>query len=209
MRHRRRGRKLGRNPKHQRALLRNLASALFLTERDAEFDENAPKVKGRIVTTIAKAKEVRPLVEKCITIARRSQSSRDTAESYAPTAERGTEQWKAWRTSEKWHAWNEAIAPEVTARRRCLKLLGDKQAVGILFDEVATRFTDRPGGYTRIVRLAQPRLGDAGTRAILEFVGVHDRMVQRSEKPAFDSAELEEPLETEVAEGVGSAQDAD
>ena len=58
MRHRKRGRKLGRSPKHQRALLRSLASALFLTERDAELDDNAPKVKGRIITTVAKAKEV-------------------------------------------------------------------------------------------------------------------------------------------------------
>ena len=64
MRHRRRGRKLGRNPNHQRALLRNLASALILTERDAELDVNPPKVKGRIVTTLSKAKEVRPLLER-------------------------------------------------------------------------------------------------------------------------------------------------
>jgi large subunit ribosomal protein L17 len=212
MRHRRRGRKLGRNPKHQRALLRNLASALFITERDAEFDENAPKVKGRIVTTIAKAKEVRPLVEKCITIACRSQSAQDEAASHESTAERGTEQWKAWRNSEKWHAWNKAIAPAVTARRRCLKLLGDKQAVGVLFDEVASRFVDRPGGYTRIIRLAQPRLGDAGTRAILEFVGVHDRVVQRSEKPAFDDTDSEEDsdvtTEEEAQESVDSSQEA-
>ena len=64
MRHRRRGRVLGRSPSHQRALLRNLASALFLTERDAEGEPNAPKIKGRITTTLAKAKEVRPLVER-------------------------------------------------------------------------------------------------------------------------------------------------
>ena len=49
MRHRRRGRKLGRNPNHQRALMRNLASALILTERDAEGEDNPPKVKGRII----------------------------------------------------------------------------------------------------------------------------------------------------------------
>ena len=186
MRHRNRGRKLGRNPSHQRALLRNLASALFLTERDAEFDDNAPGVKGRIITTVAKAKEVRPLVEKCITIARKSQQAEDNASEHESSADRGTEQWKAWRESDKWNAWNQAIAPAITARRRCLKLLGDKQAVGVLFDEVAPRFVERPGGYTRIVRLAQPRLGDAGERAILEFVGVRDRIVQRSEKPAFE-----------------------
>ncbi len=57
-----------------------------------------------------------------------------------------------------------------------------------LFDQVAERFANRPGGYTRIVRLAKPRLGNAGTQAILEFVGVRDRVVQRSQKPAFDDA---------------------
>ena len=72
MRHRKTGRRLGRSSSHRKAMLRNLASSLFLTERDAELDANAPKVKGRIVTTLQKAKEVRPLVERCITIARRS-----------------------------------------------------------------------------------------------------------------------------------------
>ncbi len=188
MRHRRKGRVLGRSPSHQRALLRNLASSLLLTERDAEFDDNAPKVKGRIVTTVSKAKEVRPLVEKCITIARRSQAATEAAALLESSEERGSQGWKAWRSSDKWQAWNQAIAPVVTARRRCVTLLGDKEAVQILFDEVAPRFADRPGGYTRIVRLAKPRLGDAGQQAILEFVGVRDRVVQKSEKPAFDDA---------------------
>jgi large subunit ribosomal protein L17 len=186
MRHRRRGRKLGRNPKHQRALLRSLASALFLTERDAEYEENKPKVKGRIVTTIAKAKEVRPLVEKCITVACRGLAAEETAQEFAIDAERGTESWKSWRQSDRWSKWNLAVAPAVAARRRCLRLLGDKQAVRVLFNEVAPRFTDRPGGYTRILRLAKPRLGDAGTRAILEFVGVRDRVVQRAVRPTFE-----------------------
>ena len=57
----------------------------------------------------------------------------------------------------------------------------------MLFDEVAPRFVDRPGGYTRILRLAKPRLGDAGTRAILEFVGVRDRVVERSVRPTFEA----------------------
>jgi len=186
MRHRRRGRKLGRSPSHQRALLRSLASALFLTERDAEFDENKPKIKGRIVTTIAKAKEVRPLVEKCITVARRGLAAEEAAAEFGTDADRGTEAWKSWRQSDAWRQWNTAVAPAVAARRRCLRLLGDKQAVRVLFDEVAPRFSDRPGGYTRILRLAKPRLGDAGTRAILEFVGVRDRVVQRSVRPTFE-----------------------
>jgi large subunit ribosomal protein L17 len=188
MRHRRAGRKFGRNPSHQRALLRFLASALFLTERDAEFDPNAPKVKGRITTTVPKAKEVRPLVEKCITIAKKSLAAEEAAAKHGTDAERNSEQWKAWRQSPKWNAWAAAIAPSVTARRRCLQLLGDKQAVSVLFSEVAGRFADRDGGYTRIVRLPNVRLGDAGEQAILEFVGVRDRVVQKSQKPSFDDA---------------------
>ena len=195
MRHRRRGRKLGRSPSHQRALLRNLASSLFLTERDAELDDNEPKVKGRIVTTISKAKEVRPLVEKCITIARRSLTAQRDAEEFATTAERNSDEWRQWREGDQWQQWNQAIAPAVAARRRAIQLLGDKQAVSILFDDIAPRFEDRDGGYTRILRLAQPRLGDAGTRAILEFVGQNDRVTERSQKPAFD--EHEEEIEAE------------
>jgi large subunit ribosomal protein L17 len=207
MRHRNTGRKLGRNPKHQRALLRNLASALILTERDAEFDENKPKVKGRIVTTIAKAKEVRPLVEKCVTIARRSLSAQEAASEFGTTAERGSQEWKSWRQSERWTSWANAVAPVVAARRRCVQLLGDKQAVRILFDEVAPRFAERPGGYTRIVRLSQPRLGDGGTQAILEFVGVRDRVVQRSQKPAFEDNEPAS-TSTETAEAPAAGETA-
>jgi large subunit ribosomal protein L17 len=211
MRHRRKGRVLGRSPSHQRALLRSLANALLLTERDAEFDDNKPKVKGRIVTTISKAKEVRPLVEKCVTIARRSLSAETAAREHGTTAERGSQEWKTWRTSDNWRAWNEAISPALAARRRCLQLLHDKEAVGILFDEVAPRFEDRPGGYTRIIRLAKPRLGDGGTQAILEFVGVRDRVVERSEKPAFDDTDDtdETPTDETTAERETSEATAD
>jgi large subunit ribosomal protein L17 len=186
MRHRRTGRKLGRNPNHQRALLRSLASALFLTERDAEFDDNKPKIKGRIITTITKAKEVRPFVEKCITIACRAMAAEDAAREHSTDADRNSDEWNRWRKSAKWRDWNAAIAPAVNARRRCLAMIGDKQAVRVLFDEIAPRFVDRPGGYTRILRLANPRLGDAGTRAILELVGVRDRVVERSVRPTFE-----------------------
>ena len=193
MRHRRKSRVLGRSPSHRKALLKNLASAIFLTERDAELDENAPKVPGRIVTTLEKAKEVRPLVEKCITIAKKSLDSAAEAEKFATSAERGSEEYKQWRESDDWQKWAAARAPVVNAQRRVIQLIGDKQATRVLFDRVAERFVDRPGGYTRIVRLATPRLGDAGTRAILEFVGKNDRVSKSSVKPAFAG---EEPAET-------------
>jgi large subunit ribosomal protein L17 len=199
MRHRRRGRKLGRNPNHQRALLRNLASALFLTERDAEGEEGAPKVKGRIITTLPKAKEVRPLVERCITIARHALPAMQEAEKYGTTADRNSEAWKTWRKGSQWRQWSAAIAPVVNARRRCLVLLGDKRAVRVLFEVVAPRFAERDGGYTRIMRLAKPRLGDSGTRAILEFVGQNDRVVKRAQKPQFES----QPQETAGATAGG------
>lgn len=187
MRHRRKGRTLGRNPAHQRALLRNLASALFLTERDAEDEDNAPKVKGRIITTLPKAKEVRPVVERCITIAKRVLPAVEEAAKFGTTADRNTQAWKDWRKSENYTKWNQAMAPVVNARRRALRLLGDKKAVRILFADVASRFADRQGGYTRILKLAKPRLGDAGDRAILEFVGVHDRVRAKSTKPTFEA----------------------
>lgn len=189
MRHRNKGRKLGRAPSHQRALLRNLASALFLSERDAEHDDNAPKVKGRIITTLEKAKEVRPLVEKCITIARRSLAAENAAREFVTDAEHGSAAWRAWRQGEGWKKWNQAIAPAVAARRRVLSLLGDKKALRILFDDIAPRFADRPGGYTRILKLARPRLGDAGRRAILELVGVRDRQRRTALRPEFEAAD--------------------
>src|SRR3990172_9457272 len=143
MRHRRKGRTLGRSPSHQRALLKNLASSLFLTEREAEDDDNKPKVKGRIITTLEKAKEVRPLVERCITIARKALPAQQEADKVGSTAARNSQAWKDWRKSAKYAQWQTAIAPGVVSRRRALRLLGDKQAVRVLFAEVAPRFVDR------------------------------------------------------------------
>ena len=192
MRHRRHGRVLGRSPSHRQALYRNLASAIFLTEREVtEFDPNAPKVKGRIITTLAKAKEIRPLVEKCITLAKKGVAAQNNAAQFGTDAERNSAAWKAWRESDQYPKWVQAMSPAVHARRRALQALGDKQAVSILFSEIAVRFADRPGGYTRVLKLATPRLGDAGPRAILEFVGKNDRVVKRSEKPDFGGAKAE------------------
>jgi large subunit ribosomal protein L17 len=205
MRHRRKGRKLGRSPSHQRALLRGLAINLFLTERDDEdgLHENKPAVQGRIVTTLAKAKEARPLVERCITIAKSALAARERADELASPAERHTDAWRAWRSSADWREWNAAVAPVVAARRRLLTLLGHnnkksksqfiktgaREAVTILLDKIAPRYADRPGGYTRVLRLAKPRLGDAGPRAILELVGKHDRKAPEAPAPAVEGTE--------------------
>jgi large subunit ribosomal protein L17 len=186
MRHLSKGRKLGRNPNHQRALLKNLVISILMTERDAEGDDNAPKTPGRIITTLPKAKEVRPLLEKCITIAKKAQKHIQAAEEFSTSAARQSTEWRQWRESEAWQNWNKAMAPAIAARRRALQLIGSKEAVSILFDVVAPRFEDRDGGYTRILKLYKPRLGDAGKRAILEFVGKNDRVKKRSQKPQVE-----------------------
>ena len=184
MRHRRRGRKLGRNPNHQRALLRSLASALFLTERDAEGDDNnRPRSRAGSSPPWRRPRKCGRWWSGASRIARRALPHQEAADELEPNADRNSEQWRAWRQSERWQEWSQAIAPVVAARRRALRLLGDKQAVQILFDDIAPRFADRDGGYTRVLRLAKPRLGDAGTRAILELVGKNDR-VRREGGPA-------------------------
>jgi large subunit ribosomal protein L17 len=165
-----------------------MCTALFLTERESDdLDPNPPKVKGRIITTLEKAKEIRPMVEKCITIAKKCRIAEKAAEQFGTDADRNSEAWKKWRKSEQHAQWVAARSPAVTARRRLYQMLQSKQAVKILCSELADRFEDRTGGYTRIMRLAKPRLGDAGTRAILEFVGRNDRIVKKSQKPDFGS----------------------
>jgi large subunit ribosomal protein L17 len=199
MRHRRSGRILGRSPSHRRAMLKNLASSLLLTEKDAEFDDNPPATKGRVVTTMAKAKEVRPIIDRCITMARNTLEDQRKADTLDSAAERNSEEWRQWRSSQQWTDWNQAIAPVLTARRRAIQILGNKEAVSILFDTVAPRFEERPGGYTRIMRLAKPRLGDGGIRVILEFVGERDRIKVSAPEPIQverEDPELDETLES-------------
>ncbi|MGL4593536.1 MAG: bL17 family ribosomal protein [Thermoguttaceae bacterium] len=187
MRHLKKGRKLGRNPKHQRALLRSLIIAILSTERSIdETDINPPKVAGRIITTLPKAKEVRPLLEKCITIAKNAQKHLAAASKLESSAERGTTEWKKWRESDKWQDWNKAMAPALAARRRVLQMVGNKEAVRILFDIVAPKFENRNGGYTRILKLAKPRLGDAGKQAILEFVDSNVASKRTTGRPSIE-----------------------
>lgn len=225
MRHRMRGRKLGRNASHRRAMFRNMASSLIRSVVIDEDDPAAPKVPGRIVTTVPKAKELRPYVEKLVTMARKSLPHEERAAAFATTAERNTPEWKSWRESETWSQWNQAIAPAITYRRRAFALLRDKEAVSVLFSELAERFQDRPGGYTRIVRLADVRLGDAGEQALIEFVGERDRVRGTRSAPSVvvddeatdeettdenaDSSVDDSPAEAEASGEVESAEKAE
>jgi large subunit ribosomal protein L17 len=120
MRHNVRGRKLGRTTAHRTALFRNQLASLVDNES--------------IVTTLPKAKELRPIAERIVT-----QGRTDT----------------------------------VHARRRVRRWIADRDLVKKLFDDIAPRYKDRPGGYLRITKLG-PRLGDGAEMAKLEFVGIED-----------------------------------
>jgi large subunit ribosomal protein L17 len=135
VRHRRSGRKLGRDPSHRKALYSNLAGSLI--------------EHGRIKTTEAKAKSVKPVVEQMITLGRRG---------------------------------------DVHARRQALAYLRSQDVVYKLFSDVAPRFADRPGGYTRIVKLG-PRQGDSAEMVYLELV---DFIPERTPSPAARRRQPEE-----------------
>jgi large subunit ribosomal protein L17 len=131
VRHRKAGRKLGRDSAHRKALYANLAGALI--------------EHGRIRTTEAKAKEVRSIVEEMITLGKRG---------------------------------------DVAAHRQAVAFLRSKSLAHTLFSDVAPRFADRPGGYTRIVKIG-PRQGDAAPMAYLELV---DYVPERAAAPAAPAA---------------------
>ena len=144
MRHHRKGKKLGRDSAHRKALYSNLAGAVI--------------EHGRIKTTVAKAKAVRPITEEMITLGRRG---------------------------------------DLAARRQALAYLRSNDVVTMLFSDVAPRFVDRPGGYTRIVKLG-PRFGDAAEMAYLELVD----FVPPAPKPKRIRQPESEELEEEPAAAV-------
>lgn len=148
MRHLLRGRKLNRSSSHRIALKRNLATRLFAHDR--------------IKTTLAKAKELRPYAEKLITIAKKGAAQLALAASAT-----GDEQIVA-RTK------------ALYARRRLIQELGGKKTVVIkddyinvidkLLNDIGARYQERSGGYTRILKLTERRLGDAGRTALIELL---------------------------------------
>jgi large subunit ribosomal protein L17 len=116
MRHRKKGRKLSRTASHRRATMRNMATNLFK--------------HGRIETTTAKAKELRPYAERLITLAKRG---------------------------------------DLHARRLAARRIQDSEVLRHLFADIGPKYTERPGGYTRILKLGH-RQGDAADMALIELV---------------------------------------
>ena len=116
MRHRKGGRKLGRNSAHRKAMFRNMVTSLLDSER--------------LKTTDAKAKELRRLADRMITLGKRG---------------------------------------DLHARRQALSVIRSKDVTAKLFDDLAERFRERPGGYTRVMKLG-PRVGDAASLSIIELV---------------------------------------
>lgn len=204
MRHRVAGRTLNRNASHRKAMFRNMAASLIKTLRNVEGAENNPEVPGRITTTIPKAKELRPFIEKLITLAKKGVATEKNGAPFATKAAKNTAEWKAWRESETWSKWAQAMSPSIEARRRAFAKLRDKDAVEILFEDLAPRFADRQGGYTRIVKLAKFRIGDATRHCFIEFVGENDR-VKRVRHKKSESLQVAAPETTAAAPAETSA----
>ncbi len=148
MRHLKAGRTLSRTATHRLALMRNLTSALIRSK------------DGRIITTVEKAKEARPFVEKLITLARKGtlQARRLAKMRLGPCA----------------HASAMAGEDDETEKRTILAKL---------FDDIGPRFHSRPGGYTRIILRHERRLGDGGKTAFLELLKEGETKV-RARTPA-------------------------
>lgn len=178
MRHRKAGRHLNRTPAHRLALLRNLARALFRYER--------------IRTTVPKAKELRPFAEKIITLAKRAYLILAAAEDKSE-AEQKQARLQALHYRRRAAAilgpaaetllWNDAedkplkdpLNPKGNSLDNILKKL---------FREIGPRYAQRPGGYTRIIKLHDRRLGDAGPVAIIELLKKDEQKVRQRQKPA-------------------------
>lgn len=151
MRHLKAHRKLGRTSEHRHSMLRNLATSL-INSRDE-----------RIVTTLPKAKELRPFVERAITLSRRARSFSDEGSAAQALHLRR-------QAAGFFHAGNMTVS-ETTGKRGQLR---PERTAGVaalkrLFNDLGERYKDRPGGYTRILKLGH-RDGDRAELAIIELV---------------------------------------
>ena len=151
MRHLKAHRKLGRTSEHRHSMLRNLATSLINSRED------------RIVTTLPKAKELRPFIERAITLSRRARTLTDEGSDVRALHLRR-------QAAGFFHAGNVGLTASVGRRGQ----LRPERTAGVaalkrLFGELGERYQDRPGGYTRILKLG-PRGGDRAELAIIELV---------------------------------------
>jgi large subunit ribosomal protein L17 len=152
MRHRKHNHQLGVKSAHRTSLVANLSCSLI--------------EHGRIKTTLAKARALRPSIEKVVTLAKKAHVSSDPAK-------------------------------KVHYRRLAIARLRNKTAVSKLFDDLVVQFLERNGGYTRIYKLALPRLGDAADMALIEFVEEAPKKKAKKKKSAAKK-KIEDPkVETE------------
>ena len=150
MRHRKHNHQLGVKTAHRTSMLANLCCSLI---------EN-----GRIKTTLARARALRPTIEKIITLAKKAHLTHDTGK-------------------------------KIHYRRLAISRLRSKTATKKLFDELVEQFATREGGYTRIYKLALPRLGDASEMALIEFV--EETASKKSKKKAKKSSQKSAPAKDE------------
>lgn len=172
MNHRRKGRKLNRNATHRLALFRNMSRALITYET--------------IKTTVPKAKELRMFVEKLVTMAKKAAILAEKIAASTDDAEK-----------------KKLSAQALHLRRQAMAWLGPTHGTGIydkkgepvedkttntvlkkLFNVLGPRFKGRPGGYTRVLKLHEVRLGDAGAQAIIEFLKEGEQKVKQKGAPA-------------------------
>ena len=163
MRHRKHNHQLGVKTAHRSSLIANLSCSLI---------EN-----GRIKTTLAKARALRPSIEKAITLAKKAHATDDS--------------------SKKLHY-----------RRLAIARLRSKTAVAKLFDELVEQFANRSGGYTRIYKLAIPRLGDAAEMAMIEFVEEVAKKKTKKKKTSKKSKSKEAVVEV-ASEEVPAPKEAE
>jgi len=170
MRHRKAGFKLGRTTAHRQAMLRNMAASLF--------------EHGQITTTVPKAKALQPFVEKIISRARTNDLASRRIVASTLGGDRNAFAW-TYIAKNASDAEREAIeeqrdftegffdipSSDQVERNRYGELRKAPKLVKHIFENVAPRFEDRPGGYTRIVRLGRHRLGDAAELCVIQFVG--------------------------------------
>jgi len=164
MRHRKHNHQLGVKTAHRTSMLANLCCSLI---------EN-----GRIKTTLARARALRPTIEKIITLAKKAHLAQDPAQ-------------------------------KIHYRRLAISRLRSKSATKKLFDELVEQFAKREGGYTRIYKLALPRLGDASEMALIEFVEepASKRKKKKAKKPSSKAEESKTENEPAVTESEAEETD--